>query len=496
MKYDVVVVGAGNAALCAAISAKQNGASVLVLEKGPIDKRGGNSFFTDGAIRTAYGTLDNIQKVVPLSEEDIAVIDMPAYTNDDFYNDILNVSKQQSNPALVRNLIDRSFETIEWMHEQGVQFELNYDNQSFKVDDKIQFWGGLPVKTVEKGIGLMRSLFNRAEQLGIDIWYNAAATKIDTVDGKASAIHIQQKEDAITVKCRAVVLACGSFEASKKDRAQFIGEEWGEAIVRGTEFNTGDGIDMALQIGAIRAGQLNGCHAIGTDANVPKVGDFQKPGDIYKKHSYPYSIMLNANGERFVDEGADFRNYTYAKYGKEILKQPNNIAYQIFDAKVRPLLRKEYDLEEATVYEAPTLEALADQLDVDKAQFLKTIETYNAAVNDQPFDPSVKDGKAATGITPPKSNWAQTIEEGPFYAYPVTCGITFSFSGVKANPEAQVLNEAGEAIDGLFAAGEMIGEIFYENYPGGSGLMSGAVYGKIAGESAASYVTNQLSVKQ
>lgn len=208
----------------------------------------------------------------------------------------------------------------------------------------------------------------------------------------------------------------------------------------------------------------------------------------------PLRSLQHANGERFVDEGADFRNYTYAKYGKEILKQPNNIAYQIFDAKVRPLLRKEYDLEEATVYEAPTLEALADQLDVDKAQFLKTIETYNAAVNDQPFDPSVKDGKATTGITPPKSNWAQTIDKGPFYAYPVTCGITFSFSGVKANSKAEVLTEDGVPIDGLFAAGEMIGEIFYENYPGGSGLMSGAVYGKIAGESAASYVAHHLSV--
>ena len=488
MKYDVVVVGAGNAALCAAISAKENGASVLVLEKGPIEKRGGNSYFTDGAIRTAYNTLDNIQKVVSLTDEDIALIDMPTYTADDFYADILTVSKQQSNPALVRNLVDHSFETIEWLHEQGVEFELNYDNQSFKVDDKIQFWGGLPVKTVEKGIGLMRSLFTRAEQLGIEVWYEAAATKIQTVDDKVSAIEIQQKEKTIEVSCNAVVLACGSFEASKKARQKFIGEEWLDAIVRGTEFNTGDGIEMALQIGATRAGQLNGCHAIGTDANVPKVGDFKKPGDIYKKHSYPYSIMLNTDGQRFVDEGADFRNYTYAKYGKEILKQPNNIAYQIFDAKVRPILRKEYDLKEATVYEAATLEELANQLNVDKEAFLATIQAYNEDVNDKPFDPSVKDGKATRTSTPPKSNWAQKIDEGPFYAYPVTCGITFSFSGVKANTKAEVLSEQGEAIEGLFAAGEMIGEIFYENYPGGSGLMSGAVYGKIAGENAAKYV--------
>lgn len=483
MNYDVVV-GAGNAALCAAIAAKEKGATVLVLEKGPKEKSGGNSFFTDGAIRTAYNDLTNIRKVVPLTDEQVAQIDMPTYTAADFANDIMTVSNNQSNATLVQTLAEQSFATIEWMHAHGVEFELNYDNQSFKIDDRIQFWGGLPVKTVDKGIGLMRSLFKRCDELGIDVWYNAAGEQLLTEQGAISGIVVNKQGTTITVTCKAVVLACGSFEASKQQREQFIGQEWGEAIVRGTEFNTGDGITMALDVGAVRAGQLDGCHSIGTDANVPKVGNFEKPGDIYKKHSYPYSIMLNQDGHRFVDEGADFRNYTYAKYGKEILKQPNHIAYQLYDAKVRPILRKEYDLEEATVVQADTLAQLADQLDVNKEQFLQTIEEYNAAVSDAPFNPSVKDGKGTSGITPPKTNWAQTIDEGPFYAFPVTCGITFSFSGVKANEQAEVLDADGNAIPGLFAAGEMIGEIFYENYPGGSGLMSGAVYGKIAGVSA------------
>ncbi|OCS85057.1 FAD-dependent tricarballylate dehydrogenase TcuA [Caryophanon tenue] len=485
MKYDVVVVGAGNAALCAAISAKEQGASVVVLEKGPKEKSGGNSFFTDGAIRVGYSNLENLRKVVSLTEQQAAKIDMPQYEAQDFYNDILTVSKQQSNPALVRTLTEQSFATIEWMHAYGVEFELNYDNQSFEIEDKIQFWGGLPLKTVEKGIGLMRSLVKRCDELGIEIFYQTAAKQLVKSEERITGVVIEQPTGTQTIDCQAVVLACGSFEGNRKEREQFIGEEWGEAIVRGTEFNTGDGISMALEVGAIRAGQLNGCHAIGTDANVPKVGNFEKPGDIYKKHSYPYSIMLNQNGERFVDEGADFRNFTYAKYGKEILKQPNHIAYQLYDAKVRPILRKEYDLEEATVVEAPTLEALASKLHVNKAQFLQTIADYNAAVGDQPFNPSVKDGKATTGITPPKSNWAQTIDEGPFYAFPVTCGITFAFSGIKANDNGEVLNAQHEPITGLYAAGEMIGEIFYENYPGGSGLMSGAVFGRIAGKSAA-----------
>lgn len=484
MNYDVVVVGAGNAALCAAISAKENGASVLVLEKGPKEKSGGNSFFTDGAIRVAYNDLANIRKVVPLTEEQVQQIDMPTYASQDFFDDILTVSQQKSNKELVKKLVENSFSTLEWMHGHGVEFELNYDNQSFKIQDCIQFWGGLPVKTVDKGIGLMRSLFKRCEELGVDVWYKAQGTELVKTNEAIKGIIVNKEGQIIEIQCKSVVLACGSFEANRQDRENLIGKEWGEAIVRGTEFNTGDGIEMALKVGAIRAGQLNGCHSIGTDANVPKVGNFEKPGDIYKKHSYPYSIMLNQNGERFVDEGADFRNFTYAKYGKEILKQPNHIAYQLYDAKVRPILRKEYDLEEATVIQADTLEELASKLEVNAEQFLKTIEEYNAAVCDQEFNPSVKDGKSTSGITPPKSNWAQTIEQAPFYVYPVTCGITFSFSGIKANTDGAVLNEQGEQIPGLFAAGEMIGEIFYENYPGGSGLMSGAVFGKIAGANA------------
>lgn len=481
---DVVIVGAGNAALCAAISAKEQGSSVLVLEKGPFEKRGGNSFFTDGAIRVAYQNLEAVTKVVDLDQETINKIDMPVYSAQDFYDDIMRVSKNQSKPELIRQLVDQSLPTIEWMKKQGVEFELNYANQSFEKEGKIHFWGGLPVKTVEKGIGLMRSLFYRCEELGIDVWYESAATKIVTENSTVAGIEVQTKDGLKTVKCESVVLACGSIEANKKKRAEALGEEWNEALVRGTEFNTGDGIDMAVSIGAQTFGQVNGCHAIGTDANAPRVGDFQKPGDIFKKHSYPYSVMVNVEGNRFVDEGADFRNYTYAKYGKEILKQPNNIAYQIYDAKVRPILRAEYNLEEATVVEASSLEALADQLDINKEQFLQTINEFNAAVQEGEFNPSDKDGKCTKGITPPKSNWAQTISEGPFYAYPVTCGITFSFWGLATTAEGEVLNTKNEPIEGLYAAGEMIGGIFYENYPGGSGLMSGSVFGKLAGAAA------------
>ncbi|UOQ45539.1 FAD-dependent tricarballylate dehydrogenase TcuA [Halobacillus salinarum] len=494
MSYDVIVVGAGNAALCAALSAREDGSKVLVLERGPEHKRGGNSYFTDGAIRFAYHSLSDIRELMPeLSDNEADQIVMPEYSTSDYYNDLMRVTGEKSTPQLASHLVNESYRTISWMKSHGVEFELNYSNQSFEKEGKYHFWGGLPVKTKNIGMGLMKTLFNRANELGVDIWYQSRAVELKTEEDRITGVVVEQNNEKIEVPATSVILACGSFEANKQMRAEQIGEEWEAAIVRGSEFNTGDGLDMALAIGAEKHGEWSGCHSIGTDYNAPKVGDFNKPGDIFKKHSYPLSIMLNKEGSRFVDEGADFRNYTYAKYGREILKQPGHAAYQIYDEQVRPMLRKEYNLEEATFYKADTLEELVDQLPVNKEAFLQTIHEYNAAVQEGYYNPTVKDGKGTTGLTPPKSNWALKIEQGPFYAFPVTCGITFAFGGLHVNRKGEVLNQSAEPISGLFAAGEMIGGIFYGNYPGGSGLMSGAVFGKTAGSSATRYVRNQQS---
>ncbi|GGE33090.1 tricarballylate dehydrogenase [Pullulanibacillus camelliae] len=488
LNYDCIVVGAGNAALCAAISAREKGARVLVLERGPQHKRGGNSFFTDGAIRFAYRGLDAIRQVIPsLSDEEAEKITLPEYSEEDYYDDLMRVTKGKSDPALARQLVEKSYETIKWMTDNGITFELNYENQSFEEEGKHHFWGGLPVKTNNKGVGLIKQLNERVKALGIEVWYASRAVKLLSENNQVNGLIVEQEGKRLTIQASSIILACGGFEANTAMRIQYLGAEWEHAIVRGTEYNTGDGLKMAMEVGAAPHGDWSGCHSIGTDANAPKVGDFTKPGDIFKKHSYPYSIMVNKEGQRFVDEGADFRNYTYAKYGREVLKQPGHIAFQIFDAKVRPMLRKEYELEETTVYKAKTLEALIDLLPVNKEQCLKTIETFNQAVQEGPYNPTVKDGKKTLGIAPPKSNWALPIDKAPFYAFPITCGVTFSFGGVHANTVGEVLNSSGDPIEGLFAAGEMIGGIFYHNYPGGSGLMSGAVFGRLAGESAARY---------
>ncbi|MCY3732100.1 MAG: FAD-binding protein, partial [Rhodospirillaceae bacterium] len=226
-------------------------------------------------------------------------------------------------------------------------------------------------------------------------------------------------------------------------------------------------------------------HAVGWDRNAPEFGDLAV-GDQFQKHSYPFSVMVNAEGRRFVDEGADFRNYTYVKYGVEIMKQPEQFAWQVFDAQTAHLLRDEYRIREITKVEADTLEALVGQLaGVDSRTCLAEIEAFNAAVRqDVPFNPNVKDGRCTEGLAINKSNWATTLTEPPFTAYAVTCGITFTFGGLRINTDAQVLDTDLRPVPGLYAAGELIGGIFYNNYPGGTGLMSGAVFGKIAGTSA------------
>ena len=242
---------------------------------------------------------------------------------------------------------------------------------------------------------------------------------------------------------------------------------------------------MAVDIGASTAGNWSGCHAVGWDRNAPEFGDLAV-GDQFQKHSYPFFIMVNADGERFVDEGADFRNYTYAKYGRVILEQPAQFAWQVLDAKVAHMKRDEYSIRQVTRVQAASIEELADKLEgVNSGQFLQTIRDYNAAVSDEvPFNPNVKDGRRTNGLAIDKTNWANTIDTPPFEAYAVTCGLTFTFGGLRTDNNSQVVDTNFDPIPGLYAAGECVGGLFYFNYPGGSGLTTGSVFGRIAGDAA------------
>ena len=270
-------------------------------------------------------------------------------------------------------------------------------------------------------------------------------------------------------------------------RKKHLGPDWEHARVRGTEFNTGDGIQMALEAGAAPYGDWGSCHAVAWDLNAPLFGN-RRIGDLYQKHSYPLGIIVNAHGDRFVDEGADYRNFTYAKYGREILKQPHRAAFQIFDAKVAYLLRDEYRIAQATKASAETIGELADKLGIDGSGLEQTVAAFNAAVQSGPFDPTRLDGKGTKGIDPPKSNWALPLDTPPFVGYAVTCGITFTFGGLHIDREGRVLDTKGRPIRGLYAAGELVGGLFWGNYAGGSGLMAGSVFGRTAGRNAAQEV--------
>ena len=487
MNFDVIVVGGGNAALCAALSASEHVKRVLVLERAPEEEAGGNSRFTAGLLRIVYNGVDDLKTLIPdLSPEELANTDFGTYTEEQFFDDMGRITEYRCDPDLTEVLIKNSFSTARWMRERGVRFTAAWNRQAFKFGGKFKFWGGLTLEAVGGGPGLVEAETQIAKKAGIEIWYGARALSLIADDSGVRGVVVRKNNKTVEVNGRAVVLAAGGFQANTEWRTRYLGPNWELAKVRGTRFNTGDAIRMALDVGAAAHGNWSGCHAVAWDRNAPETGDLAV-GDGFQKHSYPWGVYINADGKRFVDEGADFRNYTYAKYGRVILSQPKQFAWQIFDGKVKQQLRDEYRIKQVTRITGNTLEELVAKMDdTDQEAALKELKEYNAAVQTQiPFNPNVKDGRCTKNLGINKSNWANTLDTPPFEAYAVTCGITFSFGGLKINTSGQVINSDGEPIKGLYAAGELVGGIFWFNYPGGSGLTNGAVFGRIAGRSAA-----------
>lgn len=479
---QVIVVGAGNAALCAAISAAENGASVTVLERAPRSARGGNSAFTGGCFRTVYEGADDIARLVPdLTREERESSDFGTYDAETFYLDLCRLSGYRADPALIELLVAESLPTLLWMKQQGVRFLPAYGRQSFKVEGCNVFWGGLTIETAGGGMGLVDALFRRAEELGITIRYDS---KVERLLGNRHGVR-GVIVDGEELAGDAVILAAGGYHANTEARVKYLGAGWDLAKVRGSRYNTGNVIEAALEIGARAHGNWSGCHSVFFDAGAADFGDLAFLNQ--QKNYFTMGIVVNLKGERFFDEGSDFRNYTYSKMGAAILRQPGGTGWQIFDSRSIAILPDEYRTPRAARFEAPTLEALADKLEgIDREAFLRTVEQYNAAIDDAvPFNPAVKDGRGTSGLAIDKSNWARAIAEPPFVAYQVTCGITLTYGGLAIDEQARVQNEEGTAIAGLYAAGELVGGLYYDRYPGGAGLTSGSVFGRIAGQQAA-----------
>src|SRR6266511_2222221 len=332
-EHDVIVVGAGNAALCAALSAREHGARVVVLECAPEAEAGGNSRFAGGVMRFAFDGVDDLRKVADLTDEEIAGADCGSYTRAQYFDDLCRLTQYRTDPTLVERLVTRSLDTMIWLRGQGARFVPIYGRQAGKVGGRWKFFGGLPIEASGGGAGLVQSLTAAAHRRGVEILYETRALSLLWDGVRVNGVRVRSGGKLRDLTARAVVLACGGFEANAEWRTRYLGPGWELAKVRGTRFNTGDGLRMALEIGANPFGNWSGCHACGWDRNAPEFGELAI-GDQFEKHSYPLGILINADGRRFVDEGADFHSFTYAKYGRAVLEQPGQFAWQVFDAQV------------------------------------------------------------------------------------------------------------------------------------------------------------------
>jgi tricarballylate dehydrogenase len=447
----IIIIGAGIAGLSAALTARELGAEAVLLERAPAAERGGNTRFSNGAIRA------------------VAEPGARGLTRQQFLDDLQRVTHGKADPELAELVADASAETLRWLKGYGVV--------PFSAADG----------TWNHGAAISDVLFAAAARLGASVLYETGALSLIESEEGICGVVARQGRRRIELRGDAVVIAAGGFEANPEWRARYLGPGWDLVKVRGSRFNTGDGLSMALAAGAMPYGNWSGAHTTNWDLNAPDQNRLELT-TVFKRDSFNLGIIVNANGLRFLDEGEDFSGLIYARLGAVILQQPGRVAWQVFDAKAAGQLPPEYHDPRSTRVTADSLEALAAAMPgVDAQRFLATVREFNAAIaEDVPFDRSVRDGRCTRGLAPPKSNWAQAIDTAPFEAYPVTTGITFTFGGVKVDGTARVLDGDGHVIPGLYAAGEMVGGLFYYNYPGGMGLTSAAVLGRLAGRAAAS----------
>jgi tricarballylate dehydrogenase len=459
-KFDVLVIGGGNAALCAAISARRAGASVLVLEGAPKFYRGGNTRHTRN-MRCAHDAATDILT--------------GPYTEEEFWKDLLVVTGGQTDEELAKFMIRESKDILGWVVEQGVRWQPSLGGTLSLGRTNSFFLGG--------GRAMLNALYLTAEKLGVDILYDAEVLDLEIDNGMFLSAALKQGDGRVNARASALVAAAGGFEAN----IEWLKEYWGDAadnfLIRGTPYNRGSILKMLLAKGVQEIGDPTQCHAVAIDARAPKFD-----GGIITRHdSVVFGIVVNKHAERFYDEGEDIWPKRYAIWGRLVAAQPDQIAYIIFDSTVvtsfMPTLFPPIG--------APTIAELAAKLELDPAALEKTLADFNAAVQPGTFDHTILDDCRTEGVTPPKTHWARKIETPPYLAYPVRPGITFTYLGTRVNKQSQMVMKDGKPSANMFAAGEiMAGNVLGKGYAAGIGMTIGSVFGRVAGREAARNAKN------
>jgi tricarballylate dehydrogenase len=459
-KFDVLVVGGGNAALCAAISARRAGASVLVLEAAPKFYRGGNSRHTRN-MRCAHDAATD-------------TLSGP-YREDEFWDDLRRVTEGHTDEALARLMIAESKQILDWMPRQGVRFQPSLGGTLSLGRTNSFFLGG--------GRAMLNTLYLAAESLGVAVEYGAEVVDLEIDAGMFLSATVARGGERSTVRAATLVAAAGGFEAN----IEWLKVYWGEAadnfLIRGSPYNRGTLLRLLLDRGVQEVGDPTQCHAVAIDARAPKFDG----GIITRLDCVVFGIVVNRKAQRFYDEGEDIWPKRYAIWGRLVAAQPDQIAYIVFDASALTLFMP-------SLYppvQAASMRELAGKLGLDPAALQATVDRFNAAVRPGTFDPTILDDCRTEGLDPPKSHWARRIERAPFYAYPVRPGITFTYLGTRVNRDARVLMRDGRPAANMFAAGEiMAGNVLGRGYAAGIGMTIGSVFGRIAGREAAANARN------
>lgn len=455
--WDVVVVGGGNAALCAAIEAAEIGVRVLLLEGAPESYRGGNSRHTRNFRCMHQGPLSVLTDT---------------YEEDEFFDDLIRVTKGKTDETLARLAIRTSEKCLPWMEAHGVRFQPSLSGTLSLGRTNAFFLGG--------GKALVNAYYNAIEDLGVTVVYEAQVRHIGIEGKRFTHVEAELNGKTCSIAGRAVVLAAGGFQSD----IEWLARAWGESarnfLIRGTPYNKGVVLNDMLEQGAKTVGDPTQCHAVAIDGRAPKFDG----GIVTRLDCVPFSVVVNRNGERFYDEGEDVWPKRYAIWGRLVAAQPDQVAYSIIDSR-------SIDLFMPSVYPpetADTIEGLAQKMSLPAHKVVETVSGFNAACCDGEFVPQDLDGLATKGLDPPKTNWARPILEPPFYGYVLRPGVTFTYLGLKVDEEARVTGTSG-LYENIWSAGEMMaGSILGQGYLAGFGMTIGTVFGRIAGQEAAAHV--------